>query len=57
MIYIEALLALLPIIKALLSLFIKTPKEKRKEMLLSVHQAVQKASETGNTSDIEGLIK
>lgn len=52
----NALIELIPIIKALLGLFIKTPEEKRRAFIMDLHGAIKSAQETGDTSAIEKLI-
>lgn len=55
--YLTAFMALWPYIQTLLDLWIKTPAEKRDQLVSDLHKAVQKASETsGDTSDIENII-
>jgi hypothetical protein len=56
--YISALMALLSLISRLIGLFVKSPEAKRQEAVLSIHEAITKAHDTGgNTADIERLIK
>jgi hypothetical protein len=55
-IYLSALIQLLPLIKALISLFVKSPEEKRRDWILGVHSAIKKASDSGDTSQLESLI-
>jgi hypothetical protein len=56
MIYLKALLAVIPLIAALFKLFIKSPEEKHKQLVLDIHSAIQMAEQTGNTADIEKII-
>lgn len=56
--YIQAFIQLIPIIKQLLGLFIKTPEEKRLKLISDLHNAFNKAKETeGDTSLIEEIIR
>jgi len=55
LIYLKALLALIPLIRLLVGAFVKSPEEKQKQLVLDVHEAVTK-SKSGDTSAIEKLI-
>lgn len=55
--YLKAFLALWPYIQTLLDLWVKTPEEKRDQLVSDLHKGFQKAAETqGDTSDIENTI-
>ena len=56
MVYIHALIALIPIIKQLMDLFISTPEEKRKNFILELHSAMEKATKEKDPSDLSKLI-
>jgi hypothetical protein len=56
--YINAIIQLIPIFKKLLDLFIQSPEEKRLKLISDLHDAFNKAKDSGgDTSFIEDLIR
>lgn len=55
---IQLLIQLIPLIKSLVALFVKTPEEKRLQLITNVHAAIKDPKlAAGDTSDLENLIK
>lgn len=54
--FLKALIALIPMIVRLINLFIKTPNDKRKELLDQMSNAFKKAEDEKDLSDLSRLI-
>lgn len=57
MAYVQAFMALLPYIMSLLKIFVKTPVQERDTLIAKIHDAINLAETTGDTSKLEDVFK